>query len=163
MARRLRVAVGGIVYHVLNRAVGRGRIFDKEGDYLAFEKVLRQAHERTGTRMLAYCLMPNHWHLILWPRKDGELSQHVRWLSVTHTHRWHAHRKTVGTGPRYQGRFKSFPIQEDRHLLLACRYVERNPLRPGMVTQSREWRWSSAATEKHGQQAVAACTERLAS
>ena len=74
--------------------------------------------------------MPNHWHLVLWPRKDGELSQHMRWLTVTHTRRWHAHRRTAGTGPLYQGRFKSFPVQRDRHLLLACRYVERNALRP---------------------------------
>ena len=95
MARRLRVAAGGIVYHVLNRAVGRVRIFRKEGDYMAFEKALRQAHERTGTRLLAYCLMPNHWHLVLWPREDGELSQYVRWLSVTHTQRWHGRQAEV--------------------------------------------------------------------
>ncbi len=111
MAKRLRVAAGGVVYHVLNRAVGRGRIFRKEGDYKAFEKVLLQAQERTGTRLLAYCLMPNHWHLVLWPREDGELSQYVRWLSVTHTQRWHAHHHSAGTGPLYQGRFKSFPVQ----------------------------------------------------
>ena len=102
MARRLRVAAGGIVYRVLNRAVGRGRIFRREGDYMAFEKVLRQAHERTGTRLLAYCLMPKHWHLVRWPADDGELSQYVRWLSVTHTQRWHAHHHTAGTGPLYQ-------------------------------------------------------------
>jgi REP element-mobilizing transposase RayT len=107
MARRLRVAAGGIVYHVLNRAVGRNRIFRKDGDYTAFEKVLRQAHERTGTRLLAYCVMPNHWHLVLWPREDGELSQYIRWLSVTHTQRWHAHHHSAGTGPLYQGRFKT--------------------------------------------------------
>jgi len=145
MARRLRVAAGGIVYHVLNRAVGRNRIFRKDGDYTAFEKALRQAHERTGTRLLAYCVMPNHWHLVLWPREDGELSQYIRWLSVTHTQRWHAHHHSAGTGPLYQGRFKSFPIQDDRHFLIACRYVERNPVRAGLVTRASDWRWSSAA------------------
>jgi len=139
------VAPGGVVYHVLNRAVGRNRIFDDEGDYLAFEKVLLQAHMRTSTPLLAYCLMPNHWHLVLWPPKDGELSQYMRWLTVTHTQRWHAHRGTAGTGPLYQGRFKSFPIQEDRHFLLACRYVERNPVRAGLATKASAWRWSSAA------------------
>src|SRR5579862_8116786 len=109
MARRLRVAPGGVVYHVLNRAVGRHTLFRKEGDYLAFERVLLQAHERIGTPLLAYCIMPNHWHLLLWPKRDGELSQYVRWLSVTHTQRWHAHHRTSGSGPLYQGRFKSFP------------------------------------------------------
>jgi putative transposase len=82
MVRRLRVAAGGVVYHVLNRAVGRDCMFRKEADYKAFEKVLLQAHERTGTGLLAYCLMPDHWHLVLWPREGGELSQYVRWLSV---------------------------------------------------------------------------------
>jgi len=144
MARRLRVAAGGVVYHVLNRAVGRGCIFRKEGDYKAFEKVLLQAHERTGTRLLAYCIMPNHWHLVLWPREDGELSQYVRWLSVTHTQRWHAHHHSAGTGPLYQGRFKSFPIQKDGHLRIACRYVEGNPVRAGLAVRASEWRWSSA-------------------
>src|SRR5438270_5225971 len=145
MARRLRLAPGGVVYHVLNRAVGRGRIFEDEGDYAAFEKAVAEAHARTGTRLLAYCLMPNHWHLVLWPRRDGELSQHLRWLTVTHTQRWHARRRTAGTGPLYQGRFKSFPIQRDRHLLLACRYVERNALRANLVKRAQDWPWCSLA------------------
>jgi putative transposase len=133
------------VYHVLNRAVGRSRLFRKEGDYKAFEKVLREAHDRTEMRLLAYCVMPNHWHLVLWPREDGELSQYMRWLSVTHAQRWHAHHHTAGTGPLYQGRFKSFPIQDDRHFLIGCRYVERNPVRAGLVTRASDWRWSSAS------------------
>lgn len=129
---------------MLNRAVGQNRIFDDEEDYLAFETVLSQAHERTGTRLLAYCIMPNHWHLVLRPRKEGELSHYMRWLTVTHTQRWHAGRGSAGTGPLYQGRFRSFPVQEDSHLLLLCRYVERNPIRAGLVTRATAWRWSSA-------------------
>ena len=73
MARRKRCSDAGYVYHVLNRAVGRATIFDKPADYAAFEKVLRQAWERLGTRLLAYLLMPNHWHLVVWPEHDGEL------------------------------------------------------------------------------------------
>jgi len=87
--------------------------------------------------------MPNHWHLVLWPREDGELSEFLRWLTVTHTQRWHAHRHTAGTGPLYQGRFKSFPIQQDAHLLTVCRYVERNALRAGLVERAEAWPWSS--------------------
>jgi putative transposase len=87
--------------------------------------------------------MPNHWHLVVWPRQDGELSCYLHWVTMTHTQRWHAHRHTTGTGPLYQGRFRSFPVQEDEHLLTVCRYVERNPLRAGLVKRAEDWRWSS--------------------
>ena len=143
MARRARCSDAGYVYHVLNRAVGRATIFDKSADYTAFEKVLHQAHERLGTRLLAYVLMRNHWHLVLWPAKDGELSAYCQWLTVTHVRRWHEHRHTRGTGPLYQGRFKSFPVQEDDHFVRLCRYVERNPLRANLVARAEQWRWSS--------------------
>jgi putative transposase len=143
MPRRLRFASGGFVYHVLNRAVARATIFDKSADYAAFEKVLKQAKERLPMRLLAYCLLPNHWHLVLWPRRDGDLSEFMRWLTVTHTQRWHAHRHTAGTGPLYQGRFKSFPVQSDEHVITVCRYVERNPLRANLVRRAETWRWGS--------------------
>jgi putative transposase len=143
MPRRPRVATGGLAYHVLNRRVGRQRLFDKPADYESFEKILAQACERTGMRLAAYCLMPNHWHLLLWPREDGELSEAMRWITVTHTQRWHAHRKSAGTGPVYQGRFKSFPVQTDEHFLTVARYVERNAARAKLVERAEKWRWSS--------------------
>ena len=149
MPRRLRFATGGFVYHVLNRAVGRATIFEKTGDYAAFEKVLRQAKKWLPMRVLAYCAMPNHWHLVVWPKHDGDLSEYFRWLTVTHTQRWHAHYHTRGTGPLYQGRFKSFPVQGDEHLLTVCRYVERNPLRANLVKQVETWRWSSLWHRMH--------------
>jgi putative transposase len=143
MPRRLRVSTGGYAYHVLNRAVGRMRIFGKRRDYEAFEEVLAQAKERLPMRVLAWCVMPNHWHLVLWPRGDGDLSEFMRWLTVTQTQRWHAAHRTSGTGPLYQGRFKSFPIQADEHLLTVLRYVERNPLRANLVAAAEAWHWSS--------------------
>ncbi len=94
-------------------------------------------------RTLAYCVMPNHWHLVLWPRRDGDLSRFMAWVTLTHTQRWHAHHHSAGTGHLYQGRFKSFPVQSDDHFLTVCRYVERNPLRAGLVVRAEEWRWSS--------------------
>ena len=106
-------------------------------------KVLSQAVERSEMRLLAYCLMPNHWHLVVWPRKDGELSQFIGWLTLTHTQRWHAHRHSTGSGHVYQGRFKSFPIQEDVHLYTVARYVERNALRANLVRRAEHWRWGS--------------------
>lgn len=143
MPRRPRQAMGGLVYHVLNRAVGRTTLFDTESDYAAFIRCLNQSQQRLPTRLLAYCIMPNHFHLVLWPRKDDELSQWMRWLTVTHTQRWHAHKKTSGTGPIYQGRFKSFPVQSDEHLLTVLRYVERNPLRANLSKRAEDWPWSS--------------------
>ena len=143
MPRVARFAPGGLVYHALNRAVARLPLFEKPGDYAAFENVLDEALRRTPTRILGYCLMPNHWHFVLWPREDGELTDFLRWLTHTHTMRWHAHHHTGGTGHLYQGRFKAFPVQSDDHLYRVLRYVERNALRAGLVRRAEEWRWGS--------------------
>ena len=142
MPRRPRLAAGDLAYHVLNRRVGRLPLFEKPADYVAFEKVLAEAHAQTGIRIAAYCLMPNHWHLLLWPKQDGELSEVLRWITVTHTQRWHAHHHTAGTGPVYQGRFKSFPVQTDEHFLAVARYVERNARRARLVSWAEDWQWS---------------------
>src|SRR6476659_2839010 len=150
MPRRLRSAPGGYVYHVLNRAVGRRTLFKKDGDYAAFEAALEEAADFQPMRLLAYCLMPNHWHLVLWPKADGDLSRYVRWVTVTHAQRYHAHYHTAGTGPLYQGRFKAFPVQAGDHLSTVCRYVERNALRAGLVKAAEGWRWSSLWHEVHG-------------
>ncbi len=150
MGRPHRNAPGGLVYHVLNRANARQPIFKKDQDYLAFERVLVAMQERVGMRILAYCLMPNHWHLVLWPRHDNDLSTFMRLLTLTHTQRWHAHRRSAGSGHLYQGRFKSFVVQHDDHLLTVLRYVERNALRANLVKRAEEWRWSSLWRHTHG-------------
>lgn len=121
------------MYHALNRAVGHVTLFDKTGDYLAFERVLEEAREQVPMRLLAFCVMPNRWHLVVWPIGDGDLSEYMRWLTVTQTQRWHAAHDMSGTGALYQGRFKSFPVQADEHFLTVCRYVltpARAPARP---------------------------------
>jgi putative transposase len=92
-------------------------------------------------RLLAYCVMPNHFHLVVWPRADGDLTRFMAWLTMTHTQRWHAHRHTAGTGHLYQGRYKSFPVESDEHVWTVCRYVERNALRAGLVDRAKRWRW----------------------
>jgi putative transposase len=143
MGRALRITAGNLIYHVLNRANGRAPLFEQDGDYRAFEQVLGEACARTQMRLLAYCVMSNHWHVVVWPRADGDLSKFGQWLVLTHTQRWHAHRQSVGQGHVYQGRFKSFPVQTDDHLLTVCRYVERNPVRAKLVGQAQDWRWSS--------------------
>jgi putative transposase len=148
MPRNPRASQGGYCYHVLNRGNGRRTIFHKNGDYAAFIKLLRQAGERTPMRLLAYCLMPNHFHLALWPRGDGDLSDYMMWLLTAHVRRYHQHYHS--SGHVYQGRFRSFPIQEDDHLLTVLRYTERNPVRAGLVEQAQDWPWSSAAPLRDG-------------
>ncbi len=128
MGRPKRDSRANVVYHVLNRANARMTIFEKDGDSEAFERTLTQAVDRSGMRLLSYCLMPNHWHLVVWPTENGQLSTFTDWLTLTHTQRWHAHRGTTGSGHVYQGRFKSFPCQDDDHFYTLCRYVERNAL-----------------------------------
>lgn len=150
MPRALRTSKGGLVYHVLNRGNGRSLIFRGSGDYDAFERVLTEGCRRVAMRLLSYCVMPNHWHLVLWPRKDDDLSSCLAWLTMTHAQRWHAHRRTVGSGHLYQGRFKSFVIQADPHFLTVCRYVERNALRAGLVERADDWRWSSLWRRERG-------------
>ena len=150
MGRALRVVAGGFAYHVLNRANARMTIFDKSKDYEAFERILADAVRRVKMRLLAYCVMPNHWHLVVWPREDGDLSAFVGWLTLTHTQRWHAHRHSVGSGHVYQGRFKSFFVESDEYLWSVCRYVERNALRAGLCERAEQWQWSSLWRREFG-------------
>jgi putative transposase len=129
MSRRQRFATGGYVYHVLNRGVARAATFEKDDDNHAFLKVIQEAPAECPMRLLASCLMPNHWDLVFWPEHDGELFVYLHWLTTTHVHRWHGHHHTCDTGPLYQSRFNSFPVEEDKHLWTVCRYAERNALR----------------------------------
>ncbi|MDH4082392.1 MAG: transposase [Nitrospira sp.] len=156
MPRRPRLVAGALAYHVLNRRVGRLPLFEERADYAAFEQILAEAYAQSRIRIAAYCLMPNHWHLLLWPRQDGELSKVLRWITVTHTQRWHSHHDTAGTGPVYQGRFRSFPVQTDEHFLTVARYVERNALRAKLVRQAENWRWCSLWRRAQGDPKLAA-------
>jgi putative transposase len=130
-------------FHVLNRGNARDPIFLDDGDYAAFEKIMAETMDRVAMRVLGYCLMPNHWHLVLLPIEDGDLGRFIQRLTTTHVRRWHLYRKTVGLGHLYQGTYKSFPIEDDDHLLTVLRYVERNPVRPTLVSRAERWRWSS--------------------
>ena len=117
------------------------RVFRKAADYLAFLKLIDDAVQRLPVRVLSYCLIPNHFHLVLWPHGDGDLSRWMQWLLTAHVRRYHRHYR--GSGHVWQGRFKAFPIQRDEHLLTVMRYVERNPLRAGLARKAQAWPWSS--------------------
>jgi putative transposase len=146
MPRRARAIEGGLVYHIVNRANARIPLFEKDADFAAFEGAVEEAHAREPLRLLAYCVMPNHWHFVVWPKRGAhsQVTDFFRWLTLTHTQRWHAHQGTSGTGHLYQGRFKSFPVESDDHLYTVLRYVERNPVRATLVDRAEQWRWSSA-------------------
>lgn len=150
MPRLERVDVGGYTYHVLNRANARVQIFDNNSDYLQFENVLEQAIEKYNMRLLAYCIMPNHWHLMINPVNDGDMRLFMNWLTNTHTRRWHLSKDTVGQGHLYQGRYKSCMCQNDDHFLTMIRYIERNALKANLVRRAEQWRWSSVWRRQYG-------------
>ena len=143
MPRTARAAPGGFVFNVLNRGVGRMRLFDKPRDFQAFEEALAQTLEKIPLRLCGYCLMPNHWHFVVWPEADQQLAAFFQRLTVTHATRWARAKRRVGYGHVYQARFKSFPIQTDEHFYQALRYVERNAKRAKLVRRAVDWRWGS--------------------
>ena len=153
MPRRPRICPAGVCFHVLNRAVARLPLFEKAEDYKAFERVLEESFERHPLPIYAYSVMPNHWHFVVRPKTKEQLSAFFRWLTHTHTMRWHAHYGTQGTGHLYQGRFKTFPIEEDGHLLTVLRYVGRNPVRAELCDCAEDWEYGSAWRNVHGDQA----------
>ena len=150
MPRINRVDVGNIVYHVLNRANARITIFATSEDFQLFENVLKEGKEKFNMRILSYCIMPNHWHLILYPRYDGHLRQFMGWVSMTHTQRRHSLHKSTGSGHLYQGRYKSFPVETNEYLLQLFRYVERNALKAKLIKRAEQWQWSSLWRREYG-------------
>jgi putative transposase len=143
MPRIARVAPGGIIYHVLNRGVGGLKLFRTDRDFAAFHRALLDTLEQVPMRILAFCLMSTHWHLVLWPERDGDLARFMLRLTITHVRRWAEYRKCVGSGHVYQGRYKSFATESDGHLANLIRYVERNALRAKLVSRAEHWHWSS--------------------
>ena len=142
MAKK-RITKGGLAYHVLNRANGKLRIFKKDLDFVAFENILAEGIERFNMRLCGYCIMSNHWHMLLWPASDEALPSFMHWITATHAKRWHAAHGTTGMGHLYQNRYKSFPIQHNSHYLRTMRYIEANPCRAGLAQTPADWQWSS--------------------
>lgn len=144
-----RTAPGGLVYHVLNRAVSGLTLFEAPPDYRAFDRILAEACNRLAMRIFAYCLMPNHWHLVLQPYEDGDLSTYMHWVTLTHVMRWRLDRENLGRGHVYQGPFKAFAVKCDDHFFTLCRYVERNARSARLVERAEHWRWCSLWRRLH--------------
>jgi len=141
MPRIARGLVDGSVYHIINRGNGAQVVFHKNTDYEAFIDIMKEAKIQYSLNIFAYCLMPNHFHMVLMPHQAQNLSKWMQWLMTSHVRRYHRHYGT--SGHVWQGRYKSFLIQKDSHLLTVLRYVEGNPLRSGLVKSAKDWLWSS--------------------
>ena len=141
MPRTARAALGNWCYHVLNRGNARADVFHKADDFATFLDLFPPACERIKMRLVGWCLMPNHFHLLLWPREDGDLGRWMQWLLTSHVRRYHRHYQS--SGHVWQGRFKAFPIQQDEHFLTVLRYVERNALRAKLCRRAEDWPWGS--------------------
>ena len=141
MPRPLRFIYASNCYHVLNRANRGMNIFHEPADYDAFIKLMRQAQDRLHLPVLALCLMPNHFHLVVRPNGDQDIARWLHWLCTTHAR--HHHEKFGTFGRLWQGRYKAFLVQDDHYLLTLMRYVERNALRKNLVARAEDWRWGS--------------------
>jgi putative transposase len=150
MPRAARIAPGGVIFHCLNGGNEQRELFADDGDYAAFERVLAATLDAVPIRLLAYCLLPDHWHLLLWPRKAGDLAKFMQRLTTTHVRRWRTYRHSEGRGHLYRGVYKSFPVQGDRHFLMAARFVEQHALRAGRVQRAEFWQWSSLWRREKG-------------
>ena len=157
MARQRRCAPPGAIHHVTNRANRRRVIFHKPEDYAAFVRVLEAACHRFQMRLIGFCLMPNHWHLIVWPSEDVSISSYMHWLTSTHVRRYHEHYGLVGTGHLYQGRFRNRVFLDETRLMTALRYVEANPLKAKLVERAELWEWSSLPLRVNGDAAALLC------
>lgn len=140
MPRPLRPIADGLVYHVINRGNNRQNVFRKQSDFEAFLQALADLKARKPFELYGYCLMNNHFHLLLRPT-GATISRIVQSLLVSHTQRYHKHYRSGGHV--WQGRFKSPVIQSDEHLLNVLRYIEANPLRAELITCCDDYHWSS--------------------
>ncbi|QXE92276.1 transposase [Geomonas subterranea] len=141
MPRIARGLSDGFLFHVLNRGNARQEVFHKNGDYYSFLMLIEEAVGEFDIGVLAYCLMPNHFHFLINPGKAQTLGKFMQWLLTSHVRRYHQHYGTCGHV--WQGRYKSFIVQEDDHLLTVMRYIEGNPVRANLVKSSKNWKWSS--------------------
>jgi putative transposase len=141
MGRQPRLVADGLVYHALNRGNNRAPVFFAAADFEAFLRALAQTRERYPFRLFAYCLLGNHFHLVLQPGPGQSVSRILQSPTVAHT--WHYHKAHGSSGHVWQGRFRSPVIAQDEHLLTVMRYVEANPLRAKMVTDLADYPWSS--------------------
>jgi putative transposase len=129
------------VAHVLSRGNNRATVFHSTAEYRDFIALLDEARQHHDVGVFAFCIMPNHFHLVVHVEHQQKLSAMMQWWLTSHVRRYHPRHES--SGHVWQGRFKSFPIQEDEHLLTVLRYVLLNPCRAQLVPTPWHWSWSS--------------------
>jgi putative transposase len=140
MSRPLRLEFAGAIYHITSRGNGRNFIYLQDDDFELFLQILANVCERYNWVVHAYCLMSNHYHLLV-ETPDANLSQGMRQLNGVYTQSMN--RKHHRVGHLFQGRYKAILVDKDAYLLELCRYIVLNPVRANMVSSPEEWRWSS--------------------
>jgi len=145
MPRPLRFLPAGSVHHIVNRGNDKRILFESTRDFEEFLFLMAMAKARAMIRIVAYCLMRNHWHLVLWPSAEGQVEEFQHWLTTTHAIRRRRITCTIGQGHIYQDRYRAFGIWSEAYYFNVVRYVEQNPLRAGLVTAAENWRWSSVS------------------
>jgi putative transposase len=154
MPRIARALTDNACYHIINRGNCRQEVFHKNGDYQSFIELLQHARNKFPVKLHAWCLMPNHFHLLVQPDQADQLNKLMQWLMTSHVRRYHQHYHT--SGHVWQGRYKSFIVQDNDHLITVIRYIEANPVRAGLVETATQWSWSS-----HGSRGINAGDSRF--
>lgn len=145
MARKHRSCPRGLIFHLCNRAAGDLTLFKNPYDYLQILQTFREAMETFPISLYAYCMMPNHWHLLVRPHHRDAISRFMHWFGTTHATRYRKSHESVGQGALYQNRFRSHPVEGSAAFFKTAAYIERNPLSAGLVAEAPAWPWSSAA------------------
>jgi putative transposase len=144
MARKKRSRIAGPIVHLCNRAAGHLTLFQSPFEYNQILAVFREALEKFPVSVFAFCIMPNHWHMLCQPPEPIVLSRFMHWFGTTHAKRWRISHESVGRGAVYQNRFRSHPVEGPTAFLKTAAYIERNALVAGLVQEAAVWPWGSA-------------------
>jgi putative transposase len=151
MSRSSRNLPTGSIVHVVNRGNDKRLLFERAMEFEEFLRLVAWAKGLCPVRIVAYCIMSNHWHFVFWVDVEWDVSAFLHRLTTTHAKRWRQKTGTVGLGHVYQGRFKASQIFSERYYFNCLRYVEQNALQAGLVRSAKDWRWSSLAERRgHG-------------
>jgi putative transposase len=145
MPRRRRISPDGFVQHIVNRGDHRETLFHKPADFRAFLALMAEAAFRVPMRIVAYCIMRNHFHLLLWPYHGIDLPAYMQLLMNLHIQRYLRHYPPESRGHIYQGRYTNSLIEGDHSFLRVMRYVEANALTAGIVNRAEHYKWTSVS------------------
>ena len=149
MARPLRITVANLPFHVLDRGNNRQTVFHEEADFAYYLRLLRRYKDELKFKLYHFCLMPNHFHLVLEPTIQGSLAKTMMRLTLAYS--WYFNQRYGGVGHVWQGRYKSSLVDKDDYFIWCGLYVELNPVRAGLVAKPEDWRWSSYRLHAFGE------------